>query len=244
MRCCVRDANDPGKTGHLLAMNSIGATGSTTVHTTDLLTPGSYDEAFKGCSAVFHVAAVLERNHEGGGQGSGDVTDREVYDGGFVATTNVLESVEKSGSVRRIVFTSSTAAVMGGRPDGYQYTEADWSDHGDHSGRKNELPYAYARSKCDTERLAYGWAEKNGSFDCVSHNPCHVLGPLMTKSHDEIWQYRVSRLLQGEALEPMMCVQRVPPSPLNCTPSAALTGADDGAGTTSSTRATSRSAPD
>ena len=52
MRCCVRDANDPGKTAHLLAMNSIGATGSTTVHTTDLLTPGSYDEAFKGCVGV------------------------------------------------------------------------------------------------------------------------------------------------------------------------------------------------
>ena len=36
----------------------------------------------------------------------------------------------------------------------------------------------------------------------------------MTKSHDEIWQYRVSRLLQGEALEPMMCVQHVPLSTL------------------------------
>jgi hypothetical protein len=145
-----------------------------------------------------------------------------------LATTNVLESVEKSGSVRRVVFTSSTAAVMGAKPYPHVHSEADWGDGGDHGGPKNELPIAYAKSKCgcahtiredtrwsslpiesfvtlcvpplrcDTERLAYEWAEKNGTFDCISHQPAHVMGPLMCKSHHEIWQLRVAGLLEGK----------------------------------------------
>ena len=152
VRCCVRDANNPLKTAHLLAMNNFGAPGSVTLHTADLLTPGDYDAPFAGCSCVFHVAAVLERDHEGGMAGSGDVTLQEVYDGGVLATRNVLESVEKSGSVKRVIFTSSTAAVMGNPENPYPHvhSEADWSDGGDHSGPKNELPVAYAKSKCDT----------------------------------------------------------------------------------------------
>ena len=172
VRCCVRDANNPQKTAHLLAMNSYGAPGKVTLHTADLLTPGDYDAVFAGCSAVFHVAAVLERDHQGGGQGSGDgVTQRQVYDGGFLATQNVIASVKKSGSVRRIIYTSSVAGVVGGRPVDHVYTEADWADHGDLSGPKNELPFGYGRSKADTERLLYSEAAADGSFDVISHNP-------------------------------------------------------------------------
>ena len=204
VRCCVRDANNPLKTAHLLAMNHYGAPGSVTLHTADLLTPGDYDAPFAGCSCVFHVAAVLERDHEGGMAGSGDVTLQEVYDGGVLATRNVLESVEKSGSVKRVIFTSSTAAVMGNPENPYPHvhSEADWSDGGDHSGPKNELPVAYAKSKCDTERLCYDWAEKNGTFDCITHQPAHVLGPLMCKSHHEIWQLRVAALIEGKPTSP------------------------------------------
>ena len=176
VRCCVRDAANPLKPAHLLAMNAHGAPGQLTLHTADLLTPGDYDEVFAGCSAVFHVAAVLERDHAGGGQGSGDVTKREVYDGGFVATQNVLNSVKKSGTVKRIVYTSSVAGVVGGRPVDHVYTEADWADHGDLSGPKNELPFDYGRSKADTERMLYADAAADGSFDVISHNPWHVLG--------------------------------------------------------------------
>jgi nucleoside-diphosphate-sugar epimerase len=204
VRCCVRDADNPLKTSHLLAMNSYGAPGKLTLHTADLLTPGDYDAVFAGCAAVFHVAAVLERDHQGGGQGSGDVTQREVYDGGFLATQNVLDSVKKSGSVKRIIYTSSVAGVVGGRPADHVYTEADWADHGDLSGPKKELAYDYGRSKADTERLLYSEAAADGSFDVISHNPWHVLGPIMCQAHFEIWQYRVSGLVQGDALEPDM----------------------------------------
>jgi nucleoside-diphosphate-sugar epimerase len=178
VRCCVRDATNPLKTAHLLAMNEMGATGSVSLHTADLLTPGDYDEPFAGCCGVFHAGAVLERDHAGGMAGSGDdVTGEDIYRGGFDATKNVLESVEKSGTVKRVVFTSSTAAVMGAKPYPHVHSEADWSDGGDRDGPKIELPVAYAKSKCDSERLAYDWAERVGlKFDCISHQPAHVMG--------------------------------------------------------------------
>ena len=53
---CVRDASNPTRTGHLLAMNSKGV-GRVELAEADLLVDGAYDEIFKGCSAVFHVAA-------------------------------------------------------------------------------------------------------------------------------------------------------------------------------------------
>ena len=60
-----------------------------------------------------------------------------------------------AGAVKRVIFTSSTAAVMGAKSYPHVHSEADWSDGGDRDGPKFELPVAYAKSKCDSERLAY-----------------------------------------------------------------------------------------
>ncbi|SVC38132.1 uncharacterized protein METZ01_LOCUS290986, partial [marine metagenome] len=78
----------------------------------DLFTRGSYDDAFKGCAGVFHVAAVLGNSADGKSQplGSGDVA-RDVYDGGMVGTKNVIDAINASGSVKRMIYTSSMAAV-------------------------------------------------------------------------------------------------------------------------------------
>ena len=61
---------------------------------------------------VFHVAAVLGNSADGNSQpnATGNVTD-DVYEGGLGGTANVIASVEKSGTVKRVVYTSSMAAV-------------------------------------------------------------------------------------------------------------------------------------
>jgi hypothetical protein len=77
----------------------------------DLFKPGSYyHEAFAGCSAVFHAAAVLGNSTGDQPNGSGD-SNKDTYDAGVIGTRNVLDAVEASGSVKRLVYTSSTAAV-------------------------------------------------------------------------------------------------------------------------------------
>ena len=98
VHACVRDAADEKKTGPLRAMANVEC------FSCDLLSPGAYDAAFAGASAVFHVAAVL------GNSGVG-ATEQMTYAGGVVATANVLASLQASGTVKRIVYTSSVSAV-------------------------------------------------------------------------------------------------------------------------------------
>lgn len=207
VRACVRDVADRQKTAHLLAMNNHGWPGCIQLCQADLMTEGSYDELFRGCAVVFHVAAVLERDHAGGMAGSGrhagEDTPQAIYDGGVVAMKHVLASVSKNPSVKRLVYTSSTAAVMHPAEPGYQFTESDWASDKQKPGTWTVNAQPYAKSKVDAECLAYEWADKHGTFDVVSHCPCHVLGPLMCKHHHEIWQLRIGKLVEGKELERM-----------------------------------------
>lgn len=74
VRSCVRDTSRPDKVDHLLALNDAGLRGHTSLHAGDLFEPGSYDDAFSGCSAVIHAGAAVGYNRE---------TPQEVYDGCF-----------------------------------------------------------------------------------------------------------------------------------------------------------------
>ena len=172
----------------------------------DLFVPGSYDEAFAGCSAVFHVAAVLGNSADGKSQplGSGDVAT-DVYEGGLAGTQNVIDAINRSSTVRRLVYTSSLAAVSGlgapPQPPGYAWTETDWaSDHVE--PEVWQLPRnAYARSKVDTERLLNGAADaSDGRWDVVTMNPAMICGPILFKAQVGQWIEQIGRLAAG--LEP------------------------------------------
>ena len=141
----------------------------------DLFTEGSYDEAFKGCAAVFHVAAVLGNSADGNSQpnATGNVTD-DVYSGGLGGTRNVISSVEKSGSVKRVVYTSSMAAVSGGQQvaKGHEWTEEDWSNDGVDDKAWNAPANSYPKSKVDTENFLNERADASGGeWDVVAMNP-------------------------------------------------------------------------
>ena len=57
---------------------------------------------------------------------------------------------------------------------------------------------AYAMTKVDSERFVYGEAEKYG-FEAFGVCPCHVIGPLLSKSHQRpwAWQTRIGDMLEG-----------------------------------------------
>jgi nucleoside-diphosphate-sugar epimerase len=84
---------------------------------------GSYDSAFEGCVGVFHVAAVLGNSTENQPNASGD-GGKDTYDGGITGTQNVIDAINRSGSVQRLIYTSSMAAVQNGThgPD-HEWTE-------------------------------------------------------------------------------------------------------------------------
>ncbi|MDD9947218.1 MAG: NAD-dependent epimerase/dehydratase family protein [Myxococcales bacterium] len=216
VHACVRDASRKDKTAHLLAMGEQGP-GTVRIFSADLLKAqqGAYDEAFQNCVAVFHVAADL-----GSDPNYGRPTPQRTFDSCMTATQGVLESARQARTVRRVVYTSSTSAVMGLRPggktaEGYEYKDDDWAGEGPYetieerwtvvsprSGKVHKLwtleRQAYAMGKVEAEQYAYRWGAEHG-IDVVSCCPCHVLGPLLIKAHDATWQHRIGLMLQGRS---------------------------------------------
>jgi nucleoside-diphosphate-sugar epimerase len=199
VRACVRDTSNLHNTAHLSAMNSIGP-GTVTLHKGDLTIPGDYDETFSGCSYVFHAAAEM-----GNLEGS---TPMKIYEGCFEGTKNIIGAIQKSASVRRLVYTSSFAAVAHPSEDDYVFTEDSWADMNmemnpperqwSMEAVRRDRAVAYAKGKADAERYVYAEAEENG-FDAFGVCPCHVIGPLLSASHQRpwTWQTRIGDMIEG-----------------------------------------------
>ncbi len=204
VRACIRDASSwRGKdcTDYLRRLPNVEI-----IDGCDLFTEGSYDHAFAGTSAVFHVAAVLGNSADGKSQplGAGDIA-KDVYDGGLVGTQNVIDSVNKSQSVSRIVYTSSMAAVSGAKgammPDGYEWIETDWSSDGVDEELWNKPQNSYAKSKVDTEHLINKAAlQSAGKWDAITMNPAMICGPILFKAQIGQWIEQIGRVAGG--LEP------------------------------------------
>ena len=199
VRACVRDASNLPNTAHLTAMNRIGP-GRVTLYSCDMTVPSAYDTVFVGCVGIFHAAAEM-----GNLEGS---TPMKVYEGGLIATRMLMDSIRKAGSVRRLVYTSSFAAVAHPADEGHLYTEASWADMQQERRREGSTwtmetvqrnrEVAYAMTKVDAERFVYAEAEKGG-FAAFGVCPCHVIGPLLSASHQRpwSWQTRIGDMLEG-----------------------------------------------
>ena len=199
VRACVRDAANLTNTAHLSAMNGIGP-GRVTLHTCDMTQSGAYDAVFKGCVGVFHAAAEM-----GNLEGS---TPMKVYEGGLIATQMLIDSLHKAGSIQRLVYTSSFAAVAHPADEGHLYTEASTADMNPERRKPTSAwtmevvahnrEVAYAMTKLESERYVYAEADKGG-FTALGICPCHVIGPLLSASHQRpwSWQTRIGDMLEG-----------------------------------------------
>jgi len=135
----------------------------------DLNQPGAFDQAMDGAERVVHTASPYVV--------SVDDPQRDLVDPALNGTRSVLESAAASGTVRRIVITSSFAAVTD-EPDG-TYDEHDWNESS--SLRRN--PYYYA--KVLAERAAWDFAASHSGIRVVSINPTLVIGTSLVPSLNE-----------------------------------------------------------
>ncbi len=202
VRACITDPDNPVKADHLRAMNDDGQPGRVTLHKANLLEEGSYEAPLADCCGLFHVGTAMAYG--------GANNPQQVYDGAVSGTENVMRSVANAGTIKRVVYTSSFAAIMNPRPPGYVYTEKDWAS----DNRENDPNWSlenlndkgetgYAMAKVETERRLYRMAEKDGRYEAVSINPIVVLGPLLGKAHDLVfsWQWFLGRMLRGKDCE-------------------------------------------
>jgi len=137
----------------------------------DLLTPGSFEEAFQGCDAVLHTASPF---FVGGDNYQKDILLQPALNG----TANVLEACSKA-NVKRVALTASTACIYvwyGKYDETHVMTEADWSDEEAVLKDKNW----YTHSKIEAEKFAWEFSKKDScTFKLSVMNPCLIVGPML-----------------------------------------------------------------
>jgi dihydroflavonol-4-reductase len=167
VRGTVRSLKDPKKTEHLRKLaEELG--GTIDLFEADLSADAGWKEAVAGCDYVLHVASPFPPEVP--------KDEMELIRPAVDGALRVLEASAASGTVKRVVMTSSVAAVAFGHPPGEEKvrTESDWSV------AENCDPYP--KSKTLAERAAWDFVEKlpaDRRFELVVINPGFVLGPLL-----------------------------------------------------------------
>ncbi|GAB2277034.1 hypothetical protein Dimus_011742 [Dionaea muscipula] len=173
VKASVRDPNDSMKTEHLLALD--GAKERLHLFKANLLEEGAFDSVVEGCEGVFHTASPVYH----------DVKDpqTELLDPAIKGTLNVLSSCAKFPSIKRVVLTSSVAAVAyNGRPRTPEVVvDESWFSDPEIC---RETKSWYPLSKTLAEDAAWKFVKEKG-IDMVTINPAVVIGPLLQPTLNE-----------------------------------------------------------
>ena len=195
---------DPDNAEKLKYLNELAANnpGSIRYFKADLLEEGSYLESMEDCQVVFHTASPFTIQVKD--------PQRDLVDPAVKGTANVLESVNKTESVKRVVLTSSCASIYGDNRDILSYpngvmTEAQWNT----SSTLDHNPYSF--SKVQAERKAWDINEAQDRWDLVVINPSFVLGPGInprgtSESYNIMKQFGDGTMKMGVPKVGMSCV--------------------------------------
>lgn len=168
----VRNLKDEEKYSHLKKLDN----GKLKFFEADLLMEGSFLEAMKDSEIVIHTASPFVVKN------ISDVK-KQLIDPAKLGTRNVLNSVNKTSTVKKVILTSSVAAIHSDNKDvlfskDKKFTEEYWNLTS--SETKNPYPY----SKLLAEKEAWGISEKQKNWELVVLNPAFVLGPSLSKRKD------------------------------------------------------------
>ena len=191
VRACVRDAEDLAKTGFLRAMPGF-ASGRLTLHSANLDDAGCFDEIFKGCQGIAHVSHVSTYNDQ-------DYVQK--------VCDHIINSVNLSETVSRIVVTSSIAAVIG-ETDIQELVRRPVCDEERYPDEKNPKRSAqggqgYSMGKVLLERSFSDAADASGRWDAITCCPGDNIGPILAAHQKEVgpWQHNIETMLLGQYTE-------------------------------------------
>lgn len=158
----------------------------------DLLGDKGWDEAAAGADFVQHVASPFPA--------SAPKDENDLIGPAREGTLRALRAAKKAGTVKRLVLTSSVAAVSAGHAargeGGTPFTEADWTNYENPETQVG----AYEKSKTIAERAAWDWIageEGGNAFELTTVNPVVVCGPALGKGVNTSLEIP-KRLLSGE----------------------------------------------
>lgn len=188
VRATVRDPGDTGKIAHLLKLAERGP-GSISFFRANLLEPGSHDAAMQGCGIVFHTASpFLDMTKVQDAQ-------RDLVDPALKGTVDVLESVNRTASVGRVILTSSAATMVGGTADLARTNGVIGEESWNTQSSLDDGAYMY--SKVLAEKAAWAMATAQHRWQLVAINPGLVLGPGAAATQTSASFDRVRSLADG-----------------------------------------------
>ncbi|OAP59771.1 hypothetical protein AYL99_04773 [Fonsecaea erecta] len=141
----------------------------------DIAQENAFDEAVKSdppFEGVLHTASPFHFN----------VTDpkKDLLDPAIIGTTGILKAVKKyAPTVKRVVITSSFAAIINPKSHEKVYSEKNWNPVTEEEATQDPAT-TYRASKTFAERAAWEFVEKEKpNFDVATINPPLVLGPVV-----------------------------------------------------------------
>jgi len=136
----------------------------------DLNDPHSFDPHIRDCEFVLHTASPYTLDAQD--------PQRELVDPAVQGTRGVLQACVTNGNVlRRVVVTSSMAAITDSPEDNKIYNEQDWNT----ASTLKRNPYYF--SKVLAERAAWEFMDQQKpQFDLVVINPFLVIGPALNNT--------------------------------------------------------------
>ena len=136
----------------------------------DLEQDSGWNEAMKDVESVLHIASPFPL--------FAPKDEDELIIPAVRGTQRVLRAAHNA-KIKRVVITSSTAAISAGHNgENKTFTEADWSIIENNIG-------AYSKSKTLAEREAWNFinsAENTNKMEMVSINPPFIFGPVLNKN--------------------------------------------------------------
>lgn len=176
----------------------------------DFLKDGAFDEAVKGVQYILHIASPVPNPDL---TGESDL-DAELVQPAIKGTSGVIQSAHKYGDVKRIVITSSAAAIV--PVSAYGGGDEVWTpEHRTEpipSPFFNNVQVAYGTSKTLALKYAEDFvASEKPTFDVIHIHPVIVLGrdelALTAKDVDSgSNSYALSVILGKSQSDPFPCV--------------------------------------
>lgn len=155
----------------------------------DLLIEGAFDKAAEGADAIIHMASPFTLRFKD--------AQRDLVDPAVKGTRNVLGAANKSSTVKRVVLTSSVAAIHGDNIDMKEQGLTEFlEEHFNTTSSLRHQPYSF--SKVQAEKEAWRINDEKRNWDLVVINPALVLGPSLAGNSNSESLRIMKDLLSGK----------------------------------------------
>ncbi|SCV73249.1 BQ2448_7174 [Microbotryum intermedium] len=208
IRCPVRSVDKGNYLRRFFLKQGFGSNVFEYVIVEDMQKEGVFDLFLNDVDAIVHTASPVHMNKVDPWKG--------VINPAVQGTLNILRSAAKNPRIKRVVYTSSIAAVVSNtKVSPYTYTERDWNDEAVQKveeGKDVDPTTAYRASKTLAERTAWKFfLNEKTTFDLVTICPPLIFGPLLhdvpspsslNVSINFFYQYLLGNKTNDDAIQP------------------------------------------